>query len=78
MEAEAGMDPIALFGGWLSDAQQGGVPEPLAMTLATVGSSTISCRVVLLRAFDGQRLRVLHATTTVARRWTWSVIRVRP
>jgi pyridoxamine 5'-phosphate oxidase len=52
MEDEAGMDPIALFGKWLSDAQQGDVPEPLAMTLATVGSSTISCRVVLLRAFD--------------------------
>jgi pyridoxamine 5'-phosphate oxidase len=54
IESEAGMDPIALFGGWLSDAQKGGVAEPLAMTLATVGSSTISCRVVLLRAFDAQ------------------------
>jgi pyridoxamine 5'-phosphate oxidase len=52
MEEDAGMDPIALFGNWLSDAQNGGVAEPLAMTLATVGSSTISCRVVLLRAFD--------------------------
>ncbi len=54
MEADAGMDPIALFGTWLSNAQAEGLPEPHAMTLATMGSLTISCRVVLLRSFDAR------------------------
>ena len=53
-EAKAGNDPIALFGAWLQDAHRAEVPEPHAMTLATVGSLTISCRVVLLRSFDPQ------------------------
>ncbi|MBK7111058.1 MAG: pyridoxamine 5'-phosphate oxidase [Flavobacteriales bacterium] len=51
-EEQAGMDPIALFGTWFRQAQDAGVAEPHAMTLATVGSLTISCRVVLLRSFD--------------------------
>ena len=51
-EADAGMDPIVLFRRWMDDAVKAGVPEPNAMTLATVGSITISCRVVLLRRFD--------------------------
>jgi len=51
-EAEAGTDPIALFGTWFAQAEKEGVPEPHAMTLATVGSLTISCRVVLMRSFD--------------------------
>lgn len=51
-EEEAGSDPIALFGKWMEEAQKGGVDEPHAMTLATAGSLTISCRIVLLRSFD--------------------------
>ncbi|MBL7940918.1 MAG: pyridoxamine 5'-phosphate oxidase [Flavobacteriales bacterium] len=53
-ETEAGMDPIALFGTWFEQAQEAGVHEPHAMTLATVGSLTISCRVVLMRSFDAK------------------------
>lgn len=53
-ESEVGNDPIALFGSWLQAAMDDGLPEPNAMTLATAGSLTISCRVVLLRAFDAQ------------------------
>ena len=51
-ESEAGNDPIALFGNWLEDAEQAGLPEPHAMNLSTLGAYTISSRVVLLRAFD--------------------------
>ncbi len=53
-EDQAGDDPIALFGRWLEHAQQAGVPEPHAVALATAGSLTISCRMVLLRSFDAQ------------------------
>lgn len=53
-EADAGMDPIVLFGTWFAQAEKEGVHEPHAMTLATVGSLTISCRVVLMRSFDAQ------------------------
>ncbi len=48
------MDPIALFARWMDDAEADGVPEHHAMTLATMGSLTISCRVVLLRSFDAR------------------------
>jgi pyridoxamine 5'-phosphate oxidase len=52
LEADAGDDPIALFGRWLKDAEDDGLPEHHAMALATMGSLTISCRIVLLRSFD--------------------------
>ncbi|MDX9750934.1 MAG: pyridoxamine 5'-phosphate oxidase [Flavobacteriales bacterium] len=51
-EEDAGMDPIALFARWMNDAPGGGQPEPNAMALSTMGSATISCRMVLLRGFD--------------------------
>jgi len=51
-EQEAGDDPIALFGTWLKFAEEDELPEPHAMSLATAGSLTISCRIVLLRSFD--------------------------
>lgn len=54
LEEDAGDDPIALFGRWLRAAEEDGLPEPHAMTLATAGSFSISCRVVLLRSFDAQ------------------------
>lgn len=54
LESEAADDPFALFGRWLRAAEEEGIPEPHAMTLATAGSFSISCRVVLLRSFDPQ------------------------
>ena len=54
LEKEAGQDPIALFDRWLRDAEEDELPEPHAMALATAGSFSISCRIVLLRAFDTQ------------------------
>lgn len=53
-EDSAGDDPMALFGRWLHDAEEAEVPEPNAFVLATAGSLTISCRVVLLRGFDAR------------------------
>lgn len=52
-ESEAGDDPIVLFDRWMRDAEAApDILEPHAMTLATVGSVTLSCRIVLLRSFD--------------------------
>lgn len=51
-EEEAGMDPLRIFLDWLDDAARSGEPEPNAMLLSTVGSASISCRVVLLRQAD--------------------------
>ena len=67
-------DPIAQFGLWMREAIDGGVPEPTAMTLATVGNSgRPSARVVLLKACEAIRCaqRVLDPLTL-----TWAQARV--
>ena len=49
-EAEAGSDPLALFQRWLNEAITANVPEPNAMTLATVGNDLRpSTRIVLIK-----------------------------
>ncbi len=51
-------DPIAQFEAWLQAALDAGVPEPTAMTLATVGEDgQPSARVVLLKGVDAQGFR---------------------
>jgi len=56
-EADAGNAPLALFQRWLADAVAAGVPEPSAMTLATVGEDgRPSTRVVLLKGADERGL----------------------
>ncbi|MBL8002582.1 MAG: pyridoxamine 5'-phosphate oxidase [Flavobacteriales bacterium] len=52
LEHDAGDDPFVLFGRWLKAAEEEGLPEHNAMALATAGSFSISCRIVLLRSFD--------------------------
>jgi pyridoxamine 5'-phosphate oxidase len=48
-------DPLQQFGQWLNEAIQSQVPEPNAMTLATVGSDLRpSTRVVLIKGFDAR------------------------
>jgi pyridoxamine 5'-phosphate oxidase len=54
LEEEAGADPMKLFGDWLHTAEEDQVQEPHAMVLSTVGSLTLSSRVVLLRSFDAR------------------------
>jgi len=46
-------DPLAQFDQWLQEAIKAQVPEPNAMTLATVGSDLRpSTRIVLVKAYD--------------------------
>ncbi len=48
-------DPLNQFGQWLNEAISAQVPEPNAMTLATVASNLRpSTRVVLIKGFDAQ------------------------
>ena len=48
-------DPLHQFGQWLNEAIAGEVPEPNAMTLATVaGNLRPSTRVVLIKGFDAR------------------------
>jgi len=56
-EADAGGAPLALFQRWFDEAAAGDVPEPTAMTLATVGpDGRPSTRVVLLKSADERGL----------------------
>lgn len=48
-------DPLAQFGQWLGEAISSQVPEPNAMTLATVGGDLRpSTRIVLIKGFDAR------------------------
>ena len=54
-EAASAADPLQQFGHWLQQALDGELPEPNAMTLATVGAEgRPSTRVVLLKGFDAR------------------------
>jgi pyridoxamine 5'-phosphate oxidase len=48
-------DPLDQFGRWMQEALDAGVPEPNAMTVATVGADgRPSSRVVLIKGFDAE------------------------
>ena len=52
-ESASHPDPLKQFERWLSEAISGEVPEPNAMTLATVGSNLRpSTRIVLIKGYD--------------------------
>jgi pyridoxamine 5'-phosphate oxidase len=54
-EAASLADPLAQFELWLQQAITGEIPEPNAMTLATVGTDgRPSTRVVLIKGFDAR------------------------
>jgi pyridoxamine 5'-phosphate oxidase len=54
-EATSRPDPIEQFGLWLQQALDAQLPEPNAMTLATVGTTgRPSTRVVLIKGFDAR------------------------
>jgi pyridoxamine 5'-phosphate oxidase len=56
-EAEAGNAPLALFHRWLAEAVAAKVPEPNAMTVATVGADgRPSTRIVLIKDADERGL----------------------
>ena len=55
LEATASGDPFLQFDTWLQEAIQAKIPEPNAMTLATVGSDLRpSTRIVLIKGFDAR------------------------
>jgi pyridoxamine 5'-phosphate oxidase len=56
-EAEAASDPLRQFQSWMDEAFAAHVPEPNAMTLATVGADgRPSTRIVLIKGFDARGL----------------------
>ena len=82
-EADAGSAPLALFQRWFDEAVAGDVPEPTAMTLATVGPDLRpSTRVVLLKSadehglvfftnYDSRKGRELAANPQAALQFHW-------
>ncbi len=56
-ESASEADPLKQFARWFDEARQSAVPEPNAMTLATVGSDLRpSTRVVLIKDYDERGL----------------------
>jgi pyridoxamine 5'-phosphate oxidase len=56
-ESTVDPDPMLQFGAWLRQALEAKLPEPNAMTLATVGvDGRPKSRIVLIKAFDQQGL----------------------
>ena len=54
-ETDSAADPLAQFERWLTEAIAAQVPEPNAMTLATVGSDLRpSTRIVLIKGYDAR------------------------
>jgi pyridoxamine 5'-phosphate oxidase len=54
-EADAAVDPLRQFQAWMDEAFAAKVPEPNAMTLATVGADgRPSTRIVLIKGFDAR------------------------
>ena len=54
-------DPFSLFGDWFSEAEKREPNDANAMALATVDPDGLpNVRMVLLKGFDENRLRVLH------------------
>lgn len=58
IEDNAPDDPLSLFADWYASAQQTGLGEPGAMTLATIDpDGRPSARIVLLKGFDASGFR---------------------
>src|SRR5207245_5333535 len=54
-ETGAALDPLGQFRTWMDEAFAAGVPEPNAMTLATVGADgRPSTRIVLVKGYDAR------------------------
>ena len=60
-ESDVAADPFRQFERWFDEAVDAQLPEPNAMTLATVDADgRPAARIVLLKSVDDARLRVLH------------------
>ncbi len=79
-------DPIPVFNAWFAAAQSVGIPNPNAMTLASVdGEGNPSARIVLLKSFDrdgavfftnrlSQKGRALAAHPRAALLFHWDIL----
>jgi pyridoxamine 5'-phosphate oxidase len=82
-ESACAADPLQQFDTWLNQALNAEVPEPNAMTLATVGSNgRPSTRIVLIKGFDARGIvwytnynsrkgQELHAQPWAALQFHW-------
>jgi pyridoxamine 5'-phosphate oxidase len=82
-ESSVERDPVEQFHAWMQEAIGGGVPEPTAMTLATVGEGgRPAARIVLLKAceprgfvfytnYDSRKGRELAANPVAALCFMW-------
>jgi pyridoxamine 5'-phosphate oxidase len=82
-ERDADIDPFRQFGRWFDEAVAASVPEPNAMTLATVDATgRLSARIVLLKAMDARgftfytnyrsrKAQALHAHAQAAVLFFW-------
>lgn len=82
-EHDTAADPLAQFSAWFHEAQAAGVPEPNAMSLATVGADGVpSARIVLLKGVEARgftfftdyrsrKARELEANASVALCFWW-------
>ena len=62
-EAQAPADPLDLFAVWFAEVAAGGVAEPNAMVVATVGGDGWpAARTVLLKGYDAEGLRFFTNT----------------
>ena len=52
LESQASASPLEQFSRWFDEAQAAKVPEPNAMTLATVDASGQPARIVLIKGYD--------------------------
>ena len=58
---DAAVNPLSQFETWFAQAQAAQVPEPNAMTLATVGATgRPSTRVVLVKGIDAREIGRAH------------------
>jgi hypothetical protein len=71
-EQASSADPLQQFEHWLQQALQGQLPEPNAMTLATVGADgRPSTRGGLLKGFDARGIRRRRCSSTGSNSSAW-------
>jgi pyridoxamine 5'-phosphate oxidase len=86
LEEDAPRDPLELFSRWFEEAQEAGVPQPDAMTLATAGEEGPSARMVLFKGlrngaflfytnYDSRKGRDLSHDRRAALVFYWPVTR---
>ena len=72
LESQASASPLEQFSRWFDEAQAAKVPEPNAMTLATVDASgQPSARIVLIKGYDERGFTFSPTTNRARARTCW-------